>query len=281
MSSVKALLTTVSMSLVALAFANPAVADTTTSAVDASALQKPQTYTIYSYHNDSPFAIKNHPIDLTELLVERFNHWSPNIKLSLTRIGRPALNAIVEAKEPYLILWANAIWFKRRDSNVSSSEPIFWDADIWVSRQSNPVEYTVPEDLKGLTIGGRKGFFYKGVNTLTEQGITQRIDQTSDQLNLESLLKSQIDAFVMSRSSWLYWYEHDDVKAQLYVAISPHDAFTRHILISKQNQHLTETINQFIVSLGHDEVWQNALELWGVKELISPFELELDELPEY
>lgn len=241
-------------------------------------LSQAQTYTIYSYHSDAPFHLPKESRDLSRAWVQSFNKLSADVQLELVQIPRPELNELVKSGKPYLILWANPLWFKSKDKNISATDIIFWDADIWLSDKSKPVKYETPEDLIGLTIGGRTGYFYKGVNALVDQKKIKRIDQDNDLKNAENLARKNIDAFVMSRSSYLYW-ETTDIKIEhFYSAISAHDAYTRHILLSSDNQHLIPLLNKAIKTLQNDAIWELQLIMWGVKDLVNPFELELDEL---
>ncbi|GAA3928714.1 transporter substrate-binding domain-containing protein [Litoribacillus peritrichatus] len=242
---------------------------------------KPESYTIYSYHPDAPFYLPRQPLDLTRAWVDLFNAEHPETQLELMQVSRPVLNEIVASGQPYLILWANALWFKSRDPNVSATNNIFWDADILISLSNKPINYSEPEDLIGLTIGGRTGYFYKGINNFVKQKKITRIDRLTDQDNFYQLTSHKIDAFIMSRSSFLYWQYTDPSKKNLFSAISPHDAYTRSILVSKRNQPLIPKLNAFIDSLKNNKTWQSYLTTWGVNELINPFELELDELPQY
>lgn len=237
-----------------------------------------QSFDIYTYHTDPPFLLTNQKTDLSRAWVNHFNDRHKEVNLNLITIERPKLNKLIEAHKPYMILWANPIWFKSRDSGVLASDPIFWDSDIWISRNTDKVAYSSPEDLIGLTIGGRKGYYYKGVNPLVDEGKINRIDQNRDYANYEMLLKGSVKAFVMSRSSFLYWQSTGVKTHQLYTAMSAHDAFTRHVLVSQQRRHLLPILNNFIKAMKDDPEWQNRLKGWGVDGLVNPYDIELDEL---
>lgn len=233
---------------------------------------------VYSYHTDPPFYIPDQPIDLTRAWVAKFNRHHKNIQLNLIQITRPKLNSIVKSGKPYLILWANAIWFKRLDANIVETDSIFWDADIWVSKPSKALRYAEPKDVIGKIFGGRKGYFYKGLSELIQTGKVTRIDKDTDHDNYDALKAGKIDAFVMSRSSLLYWFSTGIEPRDLYIAGSPHDAYTRHVLASADLAHIVNTLNQYIHGLRSDSGWQKRLSMWGVAKLLDPFELDLNEL---
>ena len=240
---------------------------------------------LYSYHTDAPFHLPDSTSDLTRAFVNLLNqHFSKSgqpIVFNLVTIERNDLNQIVESGQPYLILWANELWFSKRDSKIRASQPIFYDADVWISSAEKPIDYKQPQDLIAHTMGGRRGYFYKGLNSLVEEGKTVRIDNNSDQDNLRALQNGEIDIFVMSRSSLLYWVAKGFQTESVYVAQSPHDAFTRHILYSHHHSSLSSEINDFIAANRQNSRWEELLKFWGVDNLTTPIELELDELINY
>lgn len=233
---------------------------------------------VYSYHSDPPFQLPGQTKDLSQSWIDELNKYSEDITFELIRIERPKLNQIVESGQAYLILWANAAWFKRLDPKVKASDIIFWDADIWVSKAASPVFIREPIDLVGKKVGARKGFYYKGISPLMKKGEITRINNLNDKANYQALLDNKLDAYVMSRSSFMYWVAHGLKTDDLYVAQSPHDAFTRHLLYSQNYSHLKTKFNDFIKHIRTNREWQEKLVFWGVEKLVNPFELELDEL---
>ena len=241
-----------------------------------SALGK--TYTVYSYHVDPPFFMPDKPRDLSRAWIAKFNSHYPDIQFQLKQIKRPDLNKRIMKGEPYLILWANPIWFKSKDKQVQASKPIFWDADIWISQRNKPLIYESPSNLLGKTMGGRHGYFYKGVNPLADEGKITRINQNNDYDNYLKLLAGDIDVFVMSRSSYLYWQSTEIDTTMLHHAVNAHDAYTRHLLYSSNYFAISQFVDQFIENIGRDASWKQLLTNWGVENLVNPFELELEDL---
>ncbi|WP_168171531.1 transporter substrate-binding domain-containing protein [Lacimicrobium sp. SS2-24] len=235
---------------------------------------------LYTYHSDPPFYLPGENNDLSREWVRRFNQWQQRIKLELVHIERSALNRIVDNGAPYIILWANPLWFDFRDNALRASAPIFWDADIVVSHPNHPVEYHTPSDLTGLRLGTRDGFFYKGLNPLIDSEQLTRIDTEQDSDNYVRLHQGDIDAFIMTRASLLYWRTHQPQLNELSVAAMPHDAYSRHVLVSEGYRRWLPLFNAFISDCAASSQWQSQLHYWGVEELLNPFELELDELME-
>jgi ABC-type amino acid transport substrate-binding protein len=240
-----------------------------------------QTFNVYSYHIDPPFQLESDRVDLTADFITRLNQWQNKHVFKLQLISRPDLNQKLIDNEPYLILWANPLWFKSKDKHVMATEHIFWDADVWVSHRSRPVKYTQPSDLIGKHIGARRGYYYHGVTQLINNHKIQATRQVNDKLNADMLMKKKIDAFVMSRSSYLYWEARKKNTSDFYVSISPHDAYQRRILVSQSNQHLIPLLNSFISETKNNADWKQRMGEFGVNSLVEPMELELNELLEY
>lgn len=233
---------------------------------------------IYTYHSDPPFFLPDQPTDLSRAWVDRFNQWQSKIQLRVEHIERGVLNQRIEEGNPYLILWANPLFFISWDPMLLSSDTIFWDADILVSRKQQPIDYHRPPDLIGYRLGGRRGFYYKGLNELSDEGKLTRIDADNDNQNYERLLRQEVDLFIMQRSAWYYWRSNGLDETLLYVASEPHDGYSRHVLASAEYAELLRLINEFIAVSRQDAMWRAQLMKWGVEGLMNPFELELEEL---
>jgi polar amino acid transport system substrate-binding protein len=234
---------------------------------------------VYVYHDDAPYWVEGE-LDLSQQWVQEFNQKQSDIQLKIEHIERPALNAVVESGQPYIILWANKLWFKRRDSGVLSSEDIFWDADTLVSLVDNPIDFSRAEQLVGLKIGARSGHFYSDFNPLFKSGRIMRIDSKSSLSNYKMLTQGKIHAFLDSRSTIAYMQKKNIFTGNLYVSLNPQDAYSRHVLVSKHHAAILPLIDKVILEMKNDQAWQVKMEKWGVLKLVNPFELDLQELNE-
>lgn len=234
---------------------------------------------IYVYHDDVPFIIE-HEKGLSDQWVRRFNQRKAGIKFELHQIERPLLNKIVESGQPYIILWANQLWFKRRDPQVLSSDVIFWDADTIVSGAGRTIDFNRAEELIGLTVGVRFGHYYADFNPLFKTNKIKRVDAKSSLQNYQRLKSGKIDAFLDSRSTILHMQKKKIFSKSIYVSRNPQDAFSRHVLLSKNYESLLPTINNVIKNMKDTSDWQAQMKSWGLVELVNPFELELRDLNE-
>ncbi|MGR6870984.1 substrate-binding periplasmic protein [Pseudomonas sp. HK3] len=235
------------------------------------------TFPVYVYHDDAPYFIDSKE-DLSQQWTKAFNQKQSNIKLKLVHIERPALNAIVESGKPYLILWANDLWFKHRDPDVLSSAAIFWDADTLVSSTDKKIMFNQAQDLKDLNIGVRYGHYYVDLNPFFKAGTINRVDAKSSYQNYQRLKLGKIDAFLDSRSTILYMQNQKILTQAFYVSLTPQDAFSRHVLLSKDHAWMLPEFNRVIHQMQNDQSWQATMSQWGLFELVNQFELELKDL---
>ena len=232
--------------------------------------------TIYSYHGEPPYYLDDNNWGMTHSWVNAFNQQHDSIELVLIELTRPELNQLILQGQSYLIIWANPLWFHKIAPNILSSDTIFTDADVWVSRYEDRVIYKEPDDLTGLNVGLRYGYYYHGVTELGDAGEFLALYNNSDLKNYTALRRGQIDTFVISRSILLYWFTHRINRSKLYISESVHDAYTRHVLASNDYQHLLPEINHFIEQLKKDKSWQKKLQFWGLNSLFKPFKVDLD-----
>lgn len=248
--------------------------------VGSSLAHASETYPIYVYHDEAPYQI-NGSTDLSHNWVAAINLQQATFQLALTHINRTKLNGLVESGQPYLILWANSLWFKGRDPALLSSRVIFWDADTLVSRVEKPYELNDFTTLAGLRIGTRRGHFYANLEGMFNAGPIKRVDAQTSLINYQRLFNNEIDGFLDSRSSILYTQKKIQNVAKLHVSSHPQDAYSRHVLLSKHYAWLLPTLNKAIVNMQQDPAWQQQLKQWGLEGLINPFELELNELKQF
>lgn len=233
---------------------------------------------IYMYHDDAPFSLPAEDSDLSREWIAQVNQRQQVLQLRLVKIDRPTLNSMVEAGQPYMILWSNPQWFRFRDPNIQSSDPIFWDADTLVSLTKAPVDYQNPSKLLGLKIGARNGHYYDNLNALFKENKVHRVNSRSSLENYLKLKNRVVDAFIDSRSTILYMQKRLRFSQDLFVSMHPQDAYARHVLSSKKYAWALPHLNRVIEKMNNDQKWQEKMDKWGLLELVNPLELDLIEL---
>jgi len=240
-----------------------------------------RSLTVFVYHDEPPLHLDNNRKDLSSEWVDSMNNHQEKYRFIVKRISRTDLNTLVASDKPFMILWANPLWFHSYNKNIEASIPLFWDAEVIVSLQNHPVRFESPEGLKGFNIGVRKGHYYKGLmGYFTSQKIN-RIDTDSSMENFARLVHGDIDAYIDSRSSVLYNKRQNNYSESIFVSQLPLDAYSRQLLVSHHYLDLLPSINKAISDMKTSKDWQNIINQFGIERLVDPFELELEELNKF
>lgn len=244
-------------------------------------LAQPKTLPVFVYHDEAPLHLNSGDTDLSQAWANAMNAQQSKYRFVIQDIARPALNHWVEGESPFMILWANTLWFRARDTNIKATTPLFWDADVVVSLRDNPVQFQTFDDLIGLKLGAREGHYYKGLMDFFADGRIQRMDAESSEENFKQLISGKIDAYIDSRSSVLYGQANGAYEQPIYISGLAHDAFSRHLLVSSDYFQLLPFLNKQIESLKASSEWQAYIEHFAIRRLVDPFELDLKELDRY
>ncbi|WP_339671637.1 transporter substrate-binding domain-containing protein [Dasania marina] len=232
--------------------------------------EQSQTITLYAYHNAPPFVInaaadKGLNYDFLKALQ---SHAPSNIHFQYQYIERPQLNQRLIAGLPTIALWANPVWFNDSEQKKYLwSRPLFSDKDVVVAKKQSSLQYYSPSDLSGLTIGVRKGYYYAGVSELMSSEEIIRKDAASDKGNIEQLMRGDVDAIIISKSSFFYYAKLLKVISATAIVGQPHSSYKRHLLISHHYQAQEQAINDALLKLSKDENWRFRLTIYGLQEL--------------
>ncbi|MCP5326843.1 MAG: transporter substrate-binding domain-containing protein [Oceanospirillaceae bacterium] len=243
-----------------------------------AAISHAQTLTLYTYHEAEPF-INEGQVGLSQHFVEHFNALNKNgLQLRLQPIQRPALNRKIAANDGVLLLWANALWFKKLNDQVTVSDVLFWDSDMLVSLAEKPLEYTGPQSLSGKTFTAPAGHVYYELDDLITAGKIKRISMPDYFSMLAELLSGKADAMMLTHSTLLFWQKNRPDVPPLYSSKQHYDEYSRHILATPPMAGYLPEINRVIAAMRHDQAWQQLLEQYGIFTLLDPFNLDIQEL---
>ena len=219
---------------------------------------KPETVTIYSYHNHPPF-VTGPDSGLTYELARQLNEQAAGRYLfQVSIVPRNRLNHFLkgwiqgvcpssECKQDWLVPWVNPKWgFIKGSRNNYLWHKLFSDANVIVSRASDPLVYLSPASLKGLVFAGMRGHHYVGIDDLVKTGEIKRIDGNRERDNLLKILHKRVDATVLPASTMEYLLANDQgIKMQaeqFKVGDKKHQSYVRQIM-------LPETRNDLLILL--------------------------------
>lgn len=231
---------------------------------------------VYVYHEFSPFVIQdNSKADLSRLFISKLRQ-ETGLNWVLHPIARSDLNKRISQKQPVTILWANPKWFKQQ-ANLLVSHPILWDADVIVYHPDRPINGSYPDAFNGKSFCAVEGHIYRHlIPLLAQQKITQ-VSEKFYQTCVDRLLNHQVDFIQLEKSQILNVYQHQ-LHKQIEMFQPNVDSFTRHMLISPSYSSFLPQINHVIQELANDPQWQQDLTLFGEKNFINLFDMELVDL---
>jgi len=225
----------------------------------ASAEQVKQTVKVYAYHLQPPLIIDiDTKAGLYFEFVRNLNRLSCDYQFELVYVPRKRIEVMLERSEMNgILLGVNPKWFKdSAEQKYLWTSKVFEDRDEVVSLQAAPVEYTLPSSLTDKTVGGVRGFYYKGINELVDVGSIRRVDTVDEEALLTMLKKKRIDAAIIGRSMYEY-YLSDSVKETVFhLSAQPHDKYHRRILVHKNQEVLFQHLQYLVTTLEHDSEWQ-------------------------
>ncbi len=238
-----------------------------------------ETINVYSYHNHPPF-VTSPGRGLTHDLVKLLNHQAQGrFRFQLRIVPRRRLNALLNpwisgrcpsktelCRTQWLVPWVNPQWgFGPDPQRRYDWRAILEDANSIISLRAQPVDYEGPESLDGLRFGGIGGHRYVGIDERVAQGKIQRIDGNLERNNLIKLMQGRLDAILLPRSTIGYLLHRDPAldqhRARFYIAPTPHQSYTRYLMIPQGHQALARFIHQLRLDGDH---WRAALKAVGL-----------------
>lgn len=226
-----------------------------------------ESVSVYTYHNHPPFVTeggKGLSYDFIDYLNKKAAG-SRTFKLEV--VSRGQLDKVVAAPEfNGAVAWVAPVWFKDKDRTVYLwSGAVMDDANVILSNTATKLEYQDPPSLKGKNFGGITGHKYAGIDDLVASGDIKREDSDKERTNLRKLEAGRIDATLLPRSTANFLLSEMGLTSKIFVAPKPHSAYSRHMLIAKNNPGLQKFVDATLVDMAKDGAWQATLKKYGAK----------------
>ncbi len=217
-----------------------------------------RSYVVYFYHDMPPYMIEHRRhIGLYYDFVRMLNDVQDDIEFKAQFLPRLRIDYMLEHDLlPGVLLGVNPIWFKdKAQTHFYWSQPIFEDQDILISPAQAPIDYQGPGSLSGKAVAGVLGYYYYGISEAAEAGLlTVQSRETMPEL-LELLLDQQADAAIVGQAFFHYWVMAKKWQDRFYTAPTPHDRYTRHVLIPKRYPELRTVLDNSIRAMQQDPYW--------------------------
>jgi len=217
---------------------------------------------VLSYHNHPPF-VTGPMQGQTYQLVRQLNALAPpGLRFQVELLPRVRLNQRLQGwidgecparpcDDGWLVPWVNPNWGFR----PPGGDPYHWlaqaeDANVIVSRQSDPIDYQQPASLDGKVLGGVRGHRYMGIDERVAAGRIERVDGNVERDNLLMLLYGRVDAVLLPESTVNYFLQQDPTlrpHAQaFYIAPVRHQRYARSIMLPATRADLERLIGRVL-----------------------------------
>jgi len=217
---------------------------------------------VYVYHMQPPLVINLE--DETGLYFEfarYLNKQTERYHFEVVFLPRKRLDRMLaENRLSGVVLGVNPTWFKDKAlTKYLWTGAFMHDRDEIISLSSNPFQYNKPASLKGMVIGGVRGFYYYGINELVSAGKADRVDTVKELDLFSMLLKERVDVAIIGRSAYGYMMKEKKWHDVFYLSTKPHDSFERRILVTKDRSALHRQLSEIVEKLPNDKLWQQSL----------------------
>lgn len=218
--------------------------------------------TVYAYHLKPPYIID---IEKEKGLYYDFSRYLSKKagKFQFHTLYIPRKRAEVYLKNNKLdgaLIGVNPLWFRDKDRTKYLWTPtIFDDQDEVVSLAEKPIEYLGPNSLINKKLGGVLGYYYYGIDGLVNEGKIERTNTSSEKAVMKLILSGRVDVGIVSRSTYHYLTIKENWEERFHLSMKPHDAYTRHVLVPRENKEIYDYMLPFLEKLNSDHEWRRIL----------------------
>lgn len=224
--------------------------------------QANNTYTLFTYHNFPPFVVDKTQ-GLSFDLATHLSQEVPGVAFNTEVLPRKRLDSLLKSRE-MIVPWVAPLWLgDKNKTKYRWSNPIMEDASGYIYPASSAKQYTQPEDLIGLTVGGIRGYRFIHVDDLVQAGKVKRIDANSE-IQLFKLMQTGRVAlglapvsgskYLIKINGWLGKY-----------TINTHHRVNRHLMFHNIPQSVVDPVMKVLGELPHHPRWQQTLSRYGLK----------------
>lgn len=218
---------------------------------------KQQIIPVWSYYLYPPFITDQEQgltYDFIALLNEKANG---KFSFQLHLLPKKRIELRLSSKEPGMVLFVNPAWFNLgQNASPYWTPALFTDRNVIVSNISRKVDFTGPDSVAGLKLGGVIGRNYVKLDELVNAGIVIRENVPSEESTLMMLSENRVDFSTGPESMLNHLVVQLGIKDRIYFSPIPLFHFTRHVLIAHATTELSEFMKQFTKELPSNPKWR-------------------------
>ena len=214
---------------------------------------------VYVYHLQPPLVINlEDESGLYFDFVHLLNETSELYQFDVVFVPRKRIDRMLQSQSlDGILLGVNPVWFKdKAETKYLWTTAFLEDRDEVVSLATKPIDYVQPASLKGLVIGGVRGFYYYGINELVSTEKANRVDTVGEADLFDMLLKERVDLAIIGRSAYDYMIKTQQWQGVFHLSKIPHDTFERRILVPQNSSELFQHLSKILSQLPDNQRWQ-------------------------
>ncbi len=136
--------------------------------------------------------------------------------------------------------------------------PFAADRFALVSLASKPMPPQDRRALSGATVGITTGYVYPGLDGWFAAARLQRREGSSDEKNIEKLLRGRIDSVIVAESMARYFIRTHKLSARLRVYPMPGPDTERRFLVQRRDARVFDALAPAVLRLKQDPAWREA-----------------------
>ncbi|MEH6631542.1 MAG: transporter substrate-binding domain-containing protein [Halopseudomonas aestusnigri] len=235
------------------------------SGVSAQEPGSPQVIPFLTYHIGEPFIVNTETrLGLTYELADALSKRSDGrFIFEVTPLPRLELNKRLIQDPKVVIPWVNPAWFG--DINQTKylwTKGYMEDSNSIISSPTNPIEYSGPPSLKGLTVAGQEGAKWVGLDTLVEDGRIKRVNTINYWETMRMVYFEKVDAGLLPTPIAKYLLAKRKLAGQIHFSSEPHSQFLRHLL-TKGDEEVHAYLKSQIPYLQNSREWKSIMARYG------------------
>ncbi len=211
--------------------------------------------TVWSYYVFPPFIAEGNQGLTHGLLGLMDEEADGRFTFHLQIMPRKRIEQQIAAGDQGIVLFISPEWFDLPGEDAVWSGTLFADRNGILFSGLRQINYSGPQTLFGMTMGGVVGRRYKGIDGEVESGRIIREDVLDEELNVLKLAERRIDFMTAPESVLRYLVAHLGAEKKVNFSPTPLFEYTRHILINRLSPEAREFVLQFVRDLPTNPSW--------------------------
>lgn len=206
-----------------------------------------ETIPVFTYHTHPPFLVEEDRGLTRELATYLTEASEGRYRFEVRPLSRPGVDKMLAEHDSGIVPWVNPVWFKDREEtrHLWTRHALMEDGNAVVSHRSRPVDYTGPEAMKGMTLGGLRGHRYEDIDDyIRTTGELKRTNANNLIDNIRKLQRHRIDVAIMPLTAARYFIWENRAEKELYISPTPHTWYERRLIVINHRRDIADFLER-------------------------------------